>query len=197
MSTLRTGMLVAALGAGLAGLLASDAVTIGATSAAGDAAPASRAAAPRASWTEVKWPFLLDQWGTGRAFRCRAGDCGAEIDLYLRAKLGFCNCSTGVSDDAELDRVGDLELISDKFEGLTDGRPVVVHLMKGRSRPYQVTVPYEPPRMAVAIAFNDKCDVVVATVLADRERLAVAERAALDFLNGDLVLRWAERELGL
>jgi hypothetical protein len=185
-------MLVAALGVGLAGLLASDAVTIGATPVAGDAAPASRA-----SWTEVKWPFLLDQWGTGRAFRCRAADCGAEIDLYLRAKLGFCNCSTGVSDDAELDRVGDLELFSDKFEGLTEGRSVVVHWMKGRSRPYQVTVPYEPPRTALAIAFNDKCDVVVATVLADRERLAVAERAALDFLNGDLVLRWAERELGL
>jgi hypothetical protein len=26
---------------------------------------------------------------------------------------------------------------------------------------------------------------------------AAAERAALAFLNGDLVLRWAERELGL
>ena len=72
----------------------------------------------RAVWTEIKWPFPLDQWGTGRAFRCRAADCGAEIDLYLRAKLGFCNCATGVSDDAELDRVGDLELFSDKFDGL-------------------------------------------------------------------------------
>ena len=102
-----------------------------------------------------------------------------------------------MSDDAELDRVGDLELFSDKFEGLTDGRPIGRHWMKGRSRPYQVTMPYEPPRTALAIAFNDKCDVVVATVVADRERLAVAERAALEFLNGDLVLRWAERELGL
>ena len=57
-----------------------------------------------------------------------------------------------------------------------------------------------PPRLAwartaLAIAFNDKCDVVVATVVAND--MAAAERAALSFLNGDLVLRWAEKELGL
>ncbi len=196
MSTLRSGMMVAALGAALAGLLAGDAATIG-SAPAGDGAAAERAAASRASWVEVKWPFPLDQWGTGRAFQCRAADCGAEINLYLRAKLGFCNCTTGVSDDAELDRVGDLELLSDKFEGLAQGRPIAVRWMNGRSRPYRVTIPYAPPRTALAIAFNDKCDVIVATVVADRERLALADRVAVDFLNGDLVLRWAERELGL
>ena len=30
-------------------------------------------------WTEVKWPFPIDQWGTGRAFACKAADCGAEV----------------------------------------------------------------------------------------------------------------------
>jgi hypothetical protein len=148
-----------------------------------------------AAWSEFKWPFPLDQWGVGRAFRCKAADCGADIDLYLRAKLGFCNCTTGVSDDAELDRVGDLELLSARFNGLRDGRPVTVGWMKGRSRPYQVAIPYGSPRTALAIAFNDKCDVVVATVVADD--IAAAERSALGFLNGDLVLRWAERELAL
>jgi hypothetical protein len=54
---------------------------------------------------------------------------------------------------------------------------------------------YGSPRTALAIAFNDKCDVVVATVVADD--VPTAERAALGFLNGDLVLRWAEKELGL
>jgi hypothetical protein len=39
--------------------------------------------------------------------------------------------------------------------------------------------------------------VVVATVVAERSRIPAAERAALEFLNGDLVLRWAEKELGL
>jgi hypothetical protein len=146
-------------------------------------------------WTEIKWPFSRDQWGSGRAFRCPAADCGADIQLYLRAKLGFCNCTTGVSDDAELDRVGDLELLSSKFDGLRDGGPVTVGWMKGRSRPYRIATPSGWPRPALAIAFNDKCDVVVATVVADD--IVAAERAALDFLNGEVVLRWAERELGL
>src|SRR5712691_12286880 len=101
--TARTGILVIALGFGLAALLAGDAMTVG----VGQRSPE---AAKSVTWTEVKWPFPLDQWGTGRAFQCRAADCGAEVNLYLRAKLGFCNCTTGVSDDTELDRVGDLEL---------------------------------------------------------------------------------------
>ena len=181
----RAGIVVAL---GMAGVLAADSMTLGAGQQAADAGKP-------AAWSEVKWPFPLDQWGVGRAFRCPAADCGADISLYLRAKLGFCNCATGVSDDAELDRVGDLELLSAKFDGLHDGRPISVGWMKGRSRPYQVAMRYGSPRTALAIAFNDKCDVVVATAVADD--VSTAERAALDFLNGDLVLRWAEKELGL
>ena len=127
----------------------------------------------------------------------RERTAAARSIFIVRAKLGFCNCATGVSDDAELDRVGDLELLSATFDGLSDGRPIAVGWMKGRSRPYHVTMPYGSPRTAVAIAFNDKCDVMVTTVVADRNRLESAERAALEFLNGDLVLRWVEKELGL
>ena len=190
MTSLRTSIVVVALGVGLAGLLAGDAATVGVErQPAGAATPAGESS----TWAEIKWPFPLDQWGVGRAFECRG--CGAQTKLYLRAKLGFCNCTTGVADDAELDRVGDLELLSDKFKGLSDGRPVKVGWMNGRSRPYQVAIPYAAPRNVLAIAFNDKCDVVVATVVADH--IPTAEPAALGFLNGDLVLRWAERELGL
>src|SRR5262249_37847779 len=101
----RTGILVLVLGAGLAGLLAGDAATVGVTDA--NVRPAA--------WTEIRWPFLLDQWGRGKAYRCAAADCGTEVKLYVRAKIGFCNCQTGVSDDAELERVGDLEILSDRF----------------------------------------------------------------------------------
>jgi hypothetical protein len=188
MKILRTGMLLSAIGLGLAALLEGDVMRVG----AGERAPGDAAAT---AWSEIKWPFPMDQWGLGRAFQCRAADCNTDVSLYLRAKLGFCNCTSGVSDDAELDRVGDLELLSSKFEGLRDGQPINVGWMKGRSRPYRVTMAYAPARTALAIAFNDKCDVVVATVVAND--MAAAERAALSFLNGDLVLRWAERELGL
>jgi hypothetical protein len=97
-------------------LLALGVVLAGDATTSGFAQRASAAEPGRAVWSEVKWPFPLDQWGLGRAFRCPAADCGTDIALYVRAKLGFCNCATGVSDDAELDRVGDLELLSDKFK---------------------------------------------------------------------------------
>jgi len=183
MIRLRTGLLVISLGAGLAGLLA------------GDAEVGANAAQPL--WSEVKWPFPVDQWGSGRAFRCAAADCGLEISLYLRAKIGFCNCATGVSDDDELDRVGDLEIFSAKWIGLADGRPIKVGWMNGRSRPYRVEMRYAAPITVLAMGFNDKCDVAVATVVAERDRLPTAERRAIEFLNGELVLRWAEREFGL
>jgi hypothetical protein len=186
----RSSIAVAALAAIMPALLVGETI-----SAARAQAPAEEANASGGGWSEIKWPFLLDQWGTGRAFQCGAGNCGTAITLYLRAKLGFCNCSTGVSDDAELDRVGDLELLSDKFEGLGEGRPIAVAWMSGRSRAYRVETADARARSALAIAFNDKCDVVVATVVAEHPE--PAERAALSFLNGDLVLRWAEKELGL
>jgi hypothetical protein len=117
------------------------------------------------------------------------------VNLYLRPKLGFCNCARGVYDDAELDRVGDVALMGPQFTGLDDGQPVTVGWMTGRSRAFIVTGPYQPAGSAAAIAFNDKCDVVVATVTADAD-LARGERAALKFLNTDVVLRWARAELG-
>ena len=191
MST-RTLWFILLFAAALAGLLVAAVIPNPVKQQASDA---SRPVHP--VWAEVKWPFPLDQWGLGRAFVCRASDCGGEVRLYLRAKLGFCNCSTGVSDDAELDRVGDIELLSATFNGLSDGRPIAVGWMSGRSRPYQAAMQYGEPRSATAIAFNDKCDVVVATVVAERNLMPAAERAALEFLNGDLVLRWVEKELGL
>jgi hypothetical protein len=183
---LSSGMLVAALGLAFAALAASDAATIGLP-----------VASPRYPvWHEVKWPFALDEWGIGRAFRCAPTDCGTEVNLYLRAKIGFCNCSTGVSDDNDLDRVGDIALFGDTFAGLTEGRPVGVGRLSGRMRPYHVSIPYAAPRDMIAIGFNDKCDVAVATVLADPDRLTEAGRLALDFLSADQVQRWAAAELG-
>jgi hypothetical protein len=179
MMRLRTTLLVVALGAGLAGLLAGDASTVG---------------APRPVWNEVKWPFPLDQWGLGKAFRCGAADCGTDVIVYLRAKIGFCNCATGVSDDAELDRVGDLDLVGSESSARGPGRPIMVHGMKGRSRGYSVGAP--SAKSVLSLAFNNRCDVVVATVVAGDEP-AAQEEAVLEFLNGDLMLRWAEGVLGL
>jgi hypothetical protein len=94
-------MLASALALSALGALAGAAVLASKSPDARDRHPA---------WSEAKWPFPVDQWGTGRAFLCKAEDCGVEVDLYLRAKIGFCNCTTGVSDDEELERVADVTL---------------------------------------------------------------------------------------
>jgi hypothetical protein len=66
--------------------------------------------------------------------------------------------------------------------------------MKGRSRGYEVGAPSAKP--VLSLAFNNRCDVVVATVVAGDEP-AAQEQAVLEFLNGDLMLHWAEAVLGL
>jgi hypothetical protein len=160
------------------------------TAAAENAGPS--VSSPESPWREVKWPFLMDQWGTGRAFQCPAAACGVALTLYLRPKVGFCNCTTGVADDEELDRVSDVDLINPRFAPLAEGRPVSVAHMSGRSRAYAVA----PRRAALAIAFNDKCDVVVATLLGDGALPPDAEALALAFLNSRPVLHWVEVSLG-
>ena len=146
-------------------------------------------------WAELPWPFPMDEWGKGKAFRCAAEDCGTEVNLYLRAKIGFCNCTTGVSDDAELERVGDVELFGQKFSAPGDGHPIAVAWMKGRSRAYDV--PGRAPASTLAIAFNDRCDVIVATAVVADGPAARVEPAVLAFLNSDTVVHWAEKVLGL
>jgi hypothetical protein len=145
-------------------------------------------------WSEVTWPFPIDEWGGGWAFRCKAADCGIEVNLYLRPKIGFCNCETGVADDEELDRVSDLGLVGNERSALGSGRPITVHWMKGRSRGYTVGAP--SGKSVLSLAFNSRCDVIVATVVAGDEPVA-HEQAALEFLNGDLVRQRVEAVLGL
>src|SRR5215475_493085 len=145
-------------------------------------------------WTEAAWPFPIDQWGQGWAYQCKAADCGIDVSLYLRPKIGFCNCQTGVADDEELDRVGDVELVGSEGSVLGPGRPIAVHWMQGRSRGYRVVAP--SAKSVLSLAFNNRCDVIVATVVASDDPVA-QERSVLEFLNGDLVLNWAKVVLGL
>jgi hypothetical protein len=147
------------------------------------------------AWTEAKWPFPMDQWGIGRAFHCQADDCGVEVNLYLRAKIGFCNCRTGVSDDEELERVSDVELLGAKFSAPDPGREIAIAWMKGRSRPYDVAG--RRADSTLAIAFNDRCDVIVATAVVPSAPVTRIEPAVLTFLNSDTVIHWAEQTLGL
>jgi len=152
------------------------------------------AAAP--SWTELPWPFPMDQWGKGKAFQCKAADCGAEVTVYIRAKIGFCNCAAGVADDEELDRISDFDLMGNQLTALGPGQPITVAWMKGRSRAFSVEA-QRAGRSALSLGFNDRCDAIVATAVVGLDRPAAVEAAVLEFLNSSVVARWAEVTLGL
>src|ERR1700731_3016840 len=89
-------------------------------------------------WREIAWPFPRDGWPAGRAFRCDTAACGEAVELYVRPKIGFCNCDSGVADDDEVDRVADLDLISPRFAPVEAGQVVHVAEMAGRSRSYDL-----------------------------------------------------------
>jgi hypothetical protein len=149
------------------------------------------------AWTEVAWPFPLDQWGSGKAFNCKSADCGSEVNVYLRAKLGFCNCATGVANDEDLDRMSDLDLIGGEVSPLSAGRPVKIGEMNGRHRAYALTGPQPPGKSALSIVFNDRCDMVVATAVLPHDRPTTIEPAVIEFLKSTTILHWAQVSLGL
>jgi hypothetical protein len=161
-------------------------------------APAGRALGEvHPVWSAAKWPFPMDQWGPGTAFTCEESDCGSTIRVYLRGKTGFCNCTTGIADDEELERLADFELFSNKQAAAAPGRPIEVGWMKGRSRPYLFLGSFRRQKSTLTIAFNDRCDAIVATAVFDGDHHAEVESLVLKFLNGDTVIHWAATTLGL
>jgi hypothetical protein len=147
-------------------------------------------AKPRAGdWQEIAWPFPRDGWPAGRAFRCGAVACGDEVEVYVRPKIGFCNCDSGVADDDEVDRVADLDLISERFAPLEPGRVIRLADMPGRIRAYDLRMSDGARHAAIGIAVSRRCDLLVAVAQGKGNAPAV-ERAALEFLGARETARW-------
>ncbi|WGD54010.1 hypothetical protein QA641_08945 [Bradyrhizobium sp. CB1650] len=138
-------------------------------------------------WREIAWPFPRDGWPAGRAFRCEGGCTGAE--LYVRAKLGFCNCDRGVADDDEVDRVTDMDLISPRFAATAPGVAVRVGELRGRARSYDLDMPDGARHAATGFALSRRCDLLVAVAQGAGEMQAM-QRAALALLETQEMKRW-------
>ncbi len=175
-------------------LTAGGAAVYGLRSPATPVATVPPAAAP--VWSEAAWPFPIDQWGIGKAFVCQPADCGTRVAIYVRPKIGFCNCSTGVADDAELERVSDTALVTQSTRAQRAGRPIKVGWMYGLSRPYRAAES-EGGTGLLSIAFNDECDAVVALATTGAADPAAIEPAVLAFLNTMPTVLWIKKELGL
>ena len=178
---------------GLGGAIGAFALLVGKPADHGGSA----SSASRPVWTEIQWPFPTDQWGRGKAFRCKPADCGSEVNLYLRAKIGFCNCTTGVADDEDLDRMSDFDLVGGEVLALGPGRPVAVGSMKGRSRAYTLVARNPPGKTVISVVYNDRCDMIAATTVLPHDRPATIEPDVIAFLNSATVVRWAEVSLGI
>jgi hypothetical protein len=140
-------------------------------------------------WREIAWPFPRDGWPAGRAFHCDAKACGEEVELYVRPKIGFCNCDSGVADDDEVDRVADLDLMSDRFVPLERGVVTQIADMHGRLRAYDLDMSDGSRHAAIGIAVSHRCDLLVAVAQGKGDAPAV-QRAALEFLGTSGMARW-------
>ncbi|MBR0893513.1 hypothetical protein JQ616_01020 [Bradyrhizobium tropiciagri] len=143
-------------------------------------------APPRgAQWHEIAWPFPRDGWPAGRAFRCGAAECGTDVEVYARPKLGFCNCDSGVADDDEVDRVADVDMISPRFVALRAGEVVEVADMHGRIRAYDL----DGKRTAIGIAVSHRCDLMAVAARGGGDAARV-QQATLKFLEGREIRTW-------
>jgi len=124
-------------------------------------------------WREIGWPFPRDGWPAGRAFRCDTEVCGGEVEVYVRPKIGFCNCDTGVADDDEVDRVAD---------------------MPGRLRTYDLHLTGGVRHTAIGIAVSRGCDLMVAVAQGTGAAPEV-QRVALDFLASRDIARWMTKAM--
>jgi hypothetical protein len=160
----------------------------------------------QARWQEIDWPFPRDGWPAGRAFRCDG--CGGA-ELYVRPKIGFCNCDTGVADDDEVDRVADLDLISERFVPLEPGQPVRIGELAGRSRSYELSmsngaqhravgmaVSSGARQVAVGMAVSHGCDLFVAVVQGSATASEL-RLEALRFLQSAEMRRWTMTALAV
>jgi hypothetical protein len=141
------------------------------------------------TWHEIAWPFPRDGWPAGRAFHCDVASCGDDVELYVRPKIGFCNCDSGVADDDEVDRVADLDLMSDRFVPIEAGQVIRIAGMAGRSRGYDLRMADGSTHTAVGFALSRRCDLMVAVVQGKRSAAEV-QRVAQDFLGSEDMTRW-------
>ena len=146
-------------------------------------------------WREIAWPFPRDGWPAGRAFQCATEMCRDEVEVYVRPKIGFCNCDSGVADDDEVDRVADLDLMSQKFAPLEAGKVIRVADMPGRLRAYDLAMADGSRHSAVGIAVSRRCDLLVAVAQGKGDAAGV-QRVALEFLASADMARWMTAAMG-
>jgi hypothetical protein len=100
-----------------------------------------------------------------------------------------------VADDDEVDRVADLDLISERFAPKDAGKAVRLADMTGRARHYDLWMSDGSHHAAIGIALSHRCDLLVA-VAQGRASAEELQRAALAFLTSGEMHHWMLASLG-
>lgn len=119
--------------------------------------------------------------------------------VYLRPKLGFCaNCATGVTDDAEVDGVADLDMITSDFVPQAPGEHVVIGRLAGRTRTYALRFPdgATRPGAGFAVTRAGQCDLFVAASEGPAAGTPAGRRAIETLLATGPVADWISQRLG-
>ena len=153
---------------------------------------------PGPEWQKVRWPFPQDAWPAGRAFRCQPASCGGEVEVYIRAKRGLCaNCATGVTDDAEVDAVADLDMMSQDFVPDASGEHVSVGDIAGRMRTYTLRLAdgTRMPAVGYVMSRAKQCDLVVVAGQGSGADTAASRSAIRALLLSAPAAGWIDAQL--
>ena len=77
--------------------------------------------------------------------------------------------------------MSDFDLVGGEVSPLDAGRPIAVGSMKGRSRAYSLTARNRPGKSALSVAFNDRCDMIVATAVVPHDHAVRSSPASWNF----------------
>ena len=168
---------------GLAIAIAGGLAALGATAVASYRGPGH--AAP--IWRETGWTAPIDNWGQGKAWRSDTG-----VMLFARTKTGFCNCFSGVGNDIEIDRIGDVDLHGDAFVPASPGVVAALGDLSGRKRRFHLQSRWTGGREVLSIVVATDCKAVVATLVSGQPIASDIEESAVALLRGAPFRQWAD-----
>ena len=151
---------------------------------------------PSRPWREIAWPYARDAWPKGKAFKCAGPACEGAPVLSVRVKRGFCDCTSGVRDDDEVDRVADIDLITQDFIATEPGGVISIAHFAGRMRSYEYGDERGETRTALGLALAHNCDLIAISVSSARTNVETLKEQVIARLQSQDILKWVNRQLG-